>query len=133
MRLDDDRWVPFDDYAQAILRSAKAAGLPRSEVVSMGRRYETRRIFGPDLCRSWSFLFFEKRSCVAGPEEVDFKQMCQKSKDTGKQRQIRERFLHSGADVKTWKEEPALSERQKRASVKTVDSINAMQDAWPES
>lgn len=36
----DETWVPFDDYAQAILRSAKAAGLPRSEVTSLGRRYE---------------------------------------------------------------------------------------------
>ena len=40
VRLDDDRWVPFDDFAQAILRSAKAAGLPRSEVMSVGRRYD---------------------------------------------------------------------------------------------
>lgn len=32
--------MPFDDYAQAILRSAKGAGLPRSEVTSVGRRYE---------------------------------------------------------------------------------------------
>ena len=40
MRLDDESWVPFDDFAQAILRSAKAAGLPRSEVMSVGRRYD---------------------------------------------------------------------------------------------
>ena len=32
--------MPFDDFAQAILRSAKAAGLPRSEVMSVGRRYD---------------------------------------------------------------------------------------------
>lgn len=38
--LDGEHWMPFDDYAQAILRSAKGAGLPRSEVTSVGRRYE---------------------------------------------------------------------------------------------
>ena len=58
--------------------------------------------------------------------------MCQKSKETGKQRQIRERFLKPGAEGKTWKEaEPALvSERQRprRASQQTINSI---QDAWP--
>ncbi|CAL1174051.1 unnamed protein product [Cladocopium goreaui] len=98
VRLDDESWVPFDDFAQAILRSAKAAGLPRSEVMSVGRRYE-----------------------------VDFKHMCQKSKESGKQRQIRERSLKPGAEGKTWKEtKPALvSERQKpgRASQSTINSI----------
>jgi len=57
--------------------------------------------------------------------------MCQKSKESGKQRQIRERSLKPGAEGKTWKEaKPALvSERQKpgRASQSTINSI---QDAW---
>eukprot|EP00438_Fugacium_kawagutii_P032162 Skav231580 [mRNA] locus=scaffold481:257643:258258:- [translate_table: standard] len=103
----DETWVPFDDYAQAILRSAKAAGLPRSEVTSMGRRYE-----------AWS------------EGEVDFKQMCQRSKETGKQRPIRESFQQDAAEKP--KAELALaSERSKpKASQKTQKTMNDLQDSW---
>ncbi|CAK9017507.1 unnamed protein product [Durusdinium trenchii] len=101
----DGGWVAFDNYGQAMLHSAKAAGLPRSEVSSGGRRYD-----------------------------IDLVLMCQKNPATGKQRQIRERILgsvESSAGVADAERGLKVSENQKqlRSSQKTSqDNGLNMQD-----
>lgn len=106
----DQGWAAFDDYAQALLRSAKAAGLPRSEVTSAGRSYDAR---------------LQRCGSLGWAEEVDFKQMCQISAETGKMRQVRERMLVEPAAPKG--KEGEMRSENPRASRSSRKAASAMQ------